>query len=93
MTGVPAINLEDGSFSIGPEVATLIPKELAVRANVVPLNAGENWIVVAMSNPRDYATIDEVKVLTERNVDVVVASPKGIQSALQRSYFVAGVAT
>ena len=82
--GVPSINLAD--FDIDPEVLKLIPKEVVVRHQVIPVNrAGQN-LIVAMADPSNIYAVDDVKFVTNLQIDVVVASEPAIAEAIEKYY-------
>ena len=70
--GVPAINL--GEFDIEPEIIALIPKDVARKHRVVPINRADKTLIVAMSDPSDMVALDDLKFLTGYNIEMVVAS-------------------
>src|SRR6185295_6241559 len=82
--GVPAINLAE--FDIEPEVVALVPKDVAVRHKVVPVNRAGNSLIVAMADPSNVLAIDDLKFVTGYNIEVVVASDVGVNQALTRYY-------
>src|SRR3954468_18586748 len=82
--GVPAINL--GEFDIEPEVVALVPKDVAVRHKVVPVNRAGNSLIVAMADPSNVLAIDDLKFVTGYNIEVVVAADVGISQAITRYY-------
>ncbi len=82
--GVPSINLTD--FDIEQEVLKLIPKEVVVRHQVIPVNrAGQN-LIVAMADPSNIYAIDDIKFVTNLHIDVVVASEPAIAEAIEKYY-------
>jgi len=82
--GVPSINLSD--FEIEPEVLKLIPKELVVRHQVMPINRAGNTLIVAMADPSNIYAIDDIKFVTNFNIDVVVAAEAQIADAIEKYY-------
>ncbi len=82
--GVPSINLTD--FEIDPEVLKLIPKEVANRHQVIPINRSGSTLMVAMADPSNIYAIDDLKFVTNYNIDVVVASEGAINEALEKYY-------
>jgi Ca-activated chloride channel family protein len=82
--GVPAINLHE--LEIDSDIIKLIPKEVAEKHRVVPVNRTGGSLLVAMSNPSNIFAIDDIKFLTGSNIEVVVASDQEISSALQTYY-------
>ena len=82
--GVPSINLSD--FDIDPEILKLIPKEVVQRHQIIPINRSGNTLIVAMADPSNIYAIDDVKFITNFNVEVVVASEKAIADAIEKYY-------
>jgi type IV pilus assembly protein PilB len=81
--GVPSINLAD--FDIDPEVLKLIPKEVVQRHQVIPINKAGNTLIVAMSDPSNIYAVDDIKFVTNLNIDVVVASEQAPSPRRSRS--------
>src|SRR5215470_3877676 len=82
--GVPAINLKD--FDIEPEVIKLVPKEVAEKHLVIPVNRAGQALIVAMSDPSNIYAVDDLKFLTGYNIEAVVASEPSIREAIDRYY-------
>jgi type IV pilus assembly protein PilB len=82
--GVPSINLSQ--FEIDLEVIRLIPKEVARKHMVIPVNRAGSSLIVAMSDPSNIYAIDDLKFLTGYNIEVVVASEVAIEEAVTRYY-------
>src|SRR5688572_20358735 len=81
---LPSINLND--FEIDPDVLKLVPKEVAMKHMVVPVNRAGATLIVAMSDPSNIYAIDELKFLTQYNIEPVVAGEQQIEEAIQRYY-------
>ena len=82
--GIPSINLYE--FDIEPEIIKLIPKEVATKHQVVPVNRSGNTLIIAMADPSNIFAIDDIKFLTGYNIEVVVASEAAIVEAIERYY-------
>ena len=82
--GVPAVNLAE--FEIEADVITLIPREVARKHRVIPMSRAGNALIVATSDPSNVVALDDLKFLTNYNIDVVVASEAAITEALTRYY-------
>ncbi|MEN9786087.1 MAG: hypothetical protein RLZZ299_1351 [Pseudomonadota bacterium] len=82
--GVPSINLSD--FEIEPDVLKLLPKELVVRHQAIPVNKAGTTLIVAMADPSNIYAIDDIKFLTNLAIDVVVASEQQISEAIEKYY-------
>ncbi|MCG8424819.1 MAG: type IV-A pilus assembly ATPase PilB [Proteobacteria bacterium] len=81
---LPSINLSD--FDIAAEVLKLIPKDVAQKHMVIPVNRAGSTLIVAMSDPSNIYAIDELKFLTQYNIEPVVASESAIEDAILRYY-------
>jgi len=82
--GVPSISLSD--FEIDGDVLKLIPKEVVVRHQVIPVNKAGNTLIVAMADPSNIYAVDDLKFVTNLNIEVVVASEGAIAEAIERYY-------
>src|SRR6266568_1014475 len=82
--GVPAISLKD--FDVDDEVIKLIPKTIAEKHQVVPVNRAGSSLIIAMSDPSNIFAIDEIKFHTGYNVEPVVASEEAIREAIEHYY-------
>ncbi len=82
--GVPAISLKD--FDVDDEVIKLIPKTIAEKHQVVPVNRAGSSLIIAMSDPSNIFAIDEIKFHTGYNVEPVVASEQAIKEAIEHYY-------
>ena len=82
--GVPSLDLDD--VQVEEEVINMIPRDVAERHSVIPVQQEGSTIVVAMSDPSNIYAMDDIKFLTGFNVEVVVSSESTIQSALDTYY-------
>ncbi len=82
--GVPSINLED--FDISADVIALVPKEVATRHLCLPINRAGGVLIVAMADPSNLTAIDDLKFLTNYQIEVVVASEVQIRESIKRYY-------
>ena len=81
---LPAINLSE--IEIDPNVLKLIPKDICEKHQVIPVRRQGPTLIVAMADPSNIYAIDELKFLTQYNIDPVVASDGAIETALSRFY-------
>src|SRR5579863_5508537 len=82
--GVPAINLKD--FDIDPEIIKLVPKDVAQKHLVIPVNRAGPSLIVAMCDPSNIYAQDDLKFLTGYTIEPVVASEPSIREAIERYY-------
>ncbi len=82
--GVPSINLSE--FEIDPDIINLIPKEVAEKHQVIPVNKAGANLIVAMADPSNIYALDDLKFLTGYNIEVVVASEVAIKESFEKFY-------
>jgi type IV pilus assembly protein PilB len=82
--GVPSINLK--YYEVESDVLKLVPRETAVRYEVVPLSRVGSTLTIAMTDPTNVFAMDDIKFMTGYTVEPVVASESSIQQAIQRHY-------
>src|SRR5215468_3970328 len=81
---LPSIDLNE--FEIDADVLKLIPKDVARKHMVMPVNRAGATLIVAMSDPSNIYAIDELKFLTQYNIEPVVAAESAIEESIQRYY-------
>ena len=72
--------------SLDPDILTRVPREFALRNNLLPLRMADGRVVVATSDPLNLAAIDEVASLFKADVDIVVAAGEEVVRAIHHSY-------
>jgi len=82
--GIPPINL--ARYKIDPNVIKLIPKKAAKSYRIMPISKIGNTLVVAMSDPLNIFTIDDIKTLTGFSLSPVITNEKDIKEALSLYY-------
>lgn len=75
-----------GQYMAQPEAVQLIPENFARQHHLVPVSYVGKVLVVAMANPLDILTIDELRRLSKGPVEVVGAAGNEILEALDRAY-------
>lgn len=81
---VPYINLED--IVVDAETVKLVPEHICRRYKVIPLKMDGDRIVVAMSNPVNIYALDDIRIITGKEVDPVLASENQILQSLDKIY-------
>ena len=76
----PPVNLP--RINIQPEVAELLPRDVAHNYKVVPVSRLENKLFLAMADPLNVLAIDDVKRITRLEVTPLIASEKSILDKL-----------
>lgn len=81
---VPAVDLD--RVHIDAKMLRLIPAELAVRHQVLPLRRIGRTLTIAMANPTDVSAIDSVKFVTRLDVEPVVVGEVTLKRHLDQHY-------
>jgi type IV pilus assembly protein PilB len=81
---VPKIELSE--LDIDPEVVAILSGQIVNRYKVVPISRIGNTLTVAMTDPSNMNAQDDIKFLTDYNVEVVVASASDIEDAIAKYY-------
>lgn len=80
------IDWTDEAPSATQEAVALIDPEIAVRLRVVPLRIEDGRLVVAMIDPLDIATVDEVSTLTGHVVTRIGVEPQPFAELMRTHY-------
>jgi len=72
----PPVNF--ARISIPPDVAGLVPREVALNHKVVPVSRLDNRLFLAMADPLNVLALDDVKRITKLEVCPMIASEKTI---------------
>jgi len=81
---LPSINLAEIEVDAG--VLKLVSREICEKHQVLPVRRNGATLVVAMADPSNIYAIDELKFLTQYNIEPVVASEASVEAALSRYY-------
>jgi type IV pilus assembly protein PilB len=69
-----------------PTALDFIPRAFCLSRRVLPVALEDGAVVVAVVDPRDMQTIDDLKMLSSLPVRLVVSSPDQLRRAIERSY-------
>lgn len=86
--GVEAVNLRE--ISIPQEVISLVPRHVARKFRVIPVQKFGNSLTVAIADPSDLDTLDSLSHVLGMEINFQVASEEDIEAALSRYYGGAG---
>jgi type IV pilus assembly protein PilB len=82
--GVPSVDLTRVISSA--DALASVPASVAHRRRLLPVHKSGHTLTVAMADPSDLGTLDELRFLTGCRVHAVVASERAIDEALQGVY-------
>jgi type IV pilus assembly protein PilB len=71
---------------VKPEITALIPRDKAYRYGVVPIAVNDEVLMVAISDPLNFDTLDNLRFLLKREIEMVCATPEQIRQAMVKYY-------
>lgn len=81
---IPFVSLKD--YIIDSEVTKLVPISLAQKYRFIPLFKIEDTLTIAMADPIDIFTVDELKAALKCRIQPVLASATEIEKLVTESY-------
>lgn len=82
--GVEYVKVKDKG--IPSEIIELVPAKFACHYKLIPLKKEENVLIVAVSDPLNIQTLDDLGLLLKTDVRPVLASQKEILEAIRKHY-------
>jgi general secretion pathway protein E len=86
--GIPFINLK--KEGVQAQALKLIPEATARKYGIIPVNTTDGEIVVAMEDPRDIQTIEDLTALTMKRIEPVLSTFQDIQEMIDLNYRIGG---
>ena len=77
---IPLISLQD--IRVDDEVLQLLPQETLRKYNVFPISSSGGQLELAISDPMDMDSVDDVSHILNMSVDLRLASPEEIRKAI-----------
>jgi len=81
---IPMVSLKNKR--VGPEILDLVPAKICHQKRVIPIGLKNNVLWIAMGNPTDYGTLDDIAFLTGYQVSAAIAPEKEILDHAVRFY-------
>ncbi len=83
---MPFVRLEE--TAVDPAVVSKVPVKVALHYQVMPVKIHNSTLTVAISNPQDVRTLDELRLALQQKytLDPVLATPEDILRAIKESY-------
>ena len=82
---IPYLTPDEVVF-IDPEVLRLVPERMARQCMSIPLSIQDNVLTVAMVNPFDIISIDDLRTITNHRINTAIISKSGLEALLNRFY-------
>src|SRR5437867_6066897 len=86
--GIPRMDLT--TYVLEPEIVRLVPERIERQFKLVPLFKIGNTLTIAMVDPLDIVALDEVKLATGLEVEVVVSPEPHVREAVDRYHPLGG---
>ena len=71
---------------IPQNIVELVPESVARENGIMPYEESPGGIKILMSDPNDVETLDKLRFILDRRIDVAVAPRENIQEAINRYY-------
>ena len=86
--GQPRIDLR--KHKVQPAVLRLIPEAIARKWDIMPLRIEDNFLIVAMADPDNLYSIEDIRALSRMEVKILHAALMDVQGAINLHYRAAG---
>jgi type IV pilus assembly protein PilB len=83
--GFPPISIY--RLKIDPNIIKIIPKDIAVKYQIMPISLMGDHLTLAMADPLNIFVIDNVKTLTGYTINPIISRGKDIEKTIQKYYF------
>ena len=80
--GLEFVDLSD--HPVDPTATTLLPEALARRYRAIPIGERDGKLLVAMSDPANVYALDDIRTITNRDVQPLVATAADVEQAIQK---------
>ena len=80
--GLEFVDLAD--FPVDATTTVLLPEVLARRYRALPIGERDGKLLVAMSDPANVYALDDIRTITGRDVQPVVATANDVERAIQK---------
>lgn len=81
---LPVINVI--AYPVDIEAVSKIPKDLAVKYNIIGIKIEGSTLIVAMSDPLNFYAIEDIRQLTKMNLSINLAEGNSIQDSINYYY-------
>ena len=81
---MPAVDLT--RFEVDPAVIKLVRADVAVKNMVLPLKREGRTLTIAMADPSDVATVDDLKFMTRYDIFPVIAGEFTLKEQIEKYY-------
>jgi type IV pilus assembly protein PilB len=76
--------IDVASYDVDPNVAVLVPQDLMRKHLVMPIREENGELIVAMADPANIFAIDDMRIVTRKEIRAVVAVESELAVAIER---------
>lgn len=74
------------NLKIPQNVLSIIPASIVTASNIMPVSKTGKKFVVAMANPLEHYVIDDLRFITELEIEIVVSPESEVAAAIEKYY-------
>ena len=82
--GIPLVTISESDLD--PRAISLVPAELAFRHQFLPMSVDDSSIRVAVADPFNLLADDDIRMVTNLDVELVLADPEDIRRLVEEHY-------
>jgi len=82
--GIPRVKLNE--MYISPDIVELLPEYYARKYAAFPIKRDGNVLMIALRDPRNILAIDDIRMATGLNLQIVIATKSEIDMAIENYY-------
>ena len=75
-----------GAVEIDPKISEIVPENIAVSNNVIPIRLDNKVLTAALSDPLDYKAINTLGIYTKLRINAVLAESSAIKEKQREVY-------
>ena len=76
--------IDPGRSDVDPNAANAIDESVALRYKLIPISMDDEEMVVAMSDPANIFALDDLRIITGRQIKPVVATESDVLTAIKK---------
>ena len=85
---IPPINIS--KYKIDKELINLLPERIVKQYSIIPISKIGNVLTIAMADPLNIFAIDDIKTVTNYQIQPIIATESDIKEAINTYYGMAG---
>ena len=78
--------IDEANIKVDPYAVTLVPEATSRRYNAMPVRIDGNVLIVAMKDPRHVFALDDIRLITGKEIQPAVATEEALTNLINRYY-------